>query len=227
MKIGILQTGKVPPALLAENGEYPEMFERLLAGQGFDFESWPVVDNVLPDSPEAADGWLIPGSRHGVYEDHPWLPPLEAFIREIVAAGRPLVGSCFGHQVIAQALGGHVEKYQGGWSVGPKVYDFPDGPKTLHAWHQDQVITPPEGAQTVASNDFCAHAALLYPGKAYTVQPHPEFPDSFTAALIDTRGRGVVPDALLDAARARIGTAIDRSDIAHQIGHFFKTRSLS
>lgn len=227
MKIGILQTGKVPDELRDETGEYPVMFESLLAGQGFDFQTWAVVDGDFPDAPRDADGWLITGSRHGVYEDHPWLPPLEAFIRDIIAADVPLVGVCFGHQVIAQALGGHVEKFKGGWSIGPQVYDFPDGQKTIQAWHQDQVITPPEGAQTVARNDFCAHAALLYPGKAYTVQPHPEFDDVFPAGLIATRGRGVVPDAQLEAAQARLGTPLDRNDIAQQIGLFFRERKIS
>ena len=92
MKIGILQTGHAPEDLIGASGNYDQMFRDLLAGHDFEFETWPVVDGVLPDGPEAADGWLITGSKHGVYEDHAWIKPLEALIREIDAQKRPLAG---------------------------------------------------------------------------------------------------------------------------------------
>ncbi|MBY6161961.1 type 1 glutamine amidotransferase [Mameliella alba] len=227
MKIGILQTGIVVPELAEEHGQYPDMFIKVLKHAGFEFQVWAVVNGEFPPGPEAADGWLVTGSRHGVYEDHDWIAPLEAFIRQIVAADRPLVGICFGHQVIAQALGGKVVKFDGGWSIGPQVYDFAGrGPKTIMAWHQDQVITPPEGAETLASNDFCAHAALLYPGQAYTVQPHPEFDGGFIGGLIESRGPGVVPDPLLQAARAANDTPLDSPELIEDLIHFLKHKRL-
>ena len=226
MKIGILQTGLLPDALKGEFDDYPSMFEDLLDGYGFTFETWAVVKGAFPDGPEAADGWLITGSRHGVYEDHPWIPPLEQLIRDIMQAGRPLIGVCFGHQIIAQALGGEVQKFERGWSVGHKPYHFEDETLILNAWHQDQVITPPEGAQVLAHNDFCANAALLYPGRAYSIQPHPEYGDAFIAGLIRTRGRGVVPDTLLDAAEAGLDGRLDNARVADQFATFFKERTL-
>jgi GMP synthase-like glutamine amidotransferase len=227
MKIGILQTGIVVPELAQTHGQYPEMFMQRLAHAGFTFETWAVVDGDFPPGPEAADGWLITGSRHGVYEDHPWLPPLEDFIRRIVASGRPLVGICFGHQVIAQALGGRAEKFAGGWSIGPQVYDFAGrGPRTVMAWHQDQVTEPPDGAVTLARNAFCEHAALLYPGKAYTVQPHPEFDAAFTEGLIDKRGPGVVPDPLLHQAREALATPLDSAELIDDLIYFLKNSRL-
>ncbi len=145
MQIGILQTGHAPDALIAQTGDYPAMFARLLDGHGLTFRTWAVVDGEFPESIHDAEGWLITGSRHGAYEDHPWIPPLEDFIRDGYAARVPLVGICFGHQIIAQALGGKVEKYPGGWSVGPTDYDFGDETLTLNAWHQDQVVEKPRG----------------------------------------------------------------------------------
>ncbi|SFE55655.1 type 1 glutamine amidotransferase [Roseivivax sediminis] len=227
MKIGILQTGLVPDSLSARWGQYSDMFGALLTSRGFDTEAWSVVENEFPPGPEAADGWLITGSRHGAYEDHAWIPPLEELIRDIHASDRPLVGVCFGHQIIAQALGGTVEKYPGGWAVGAHTYEFGDGPKTINAWHQDQVVARPEGAQLVATNPFCENAALLYGDSIYTVQAHPEFDDAFTQALIDERGPGIVPDALLEGARAKLGAPSDRLSVIDQFERFFRTRRLT
>lgn len=221
MKIGILQTGLAPDELKGTFGEYPGFFERLLSNKGFTFESWSVVENVFPAGPEEADGWLITGSKHGAYEDHPWIPPLEQLIRDIIAADRPLIGVCFGHQIIAQALGGTVEKYEDGWVVGQQEYDFGGETLTINAWHQDQVVTAPEGAQVVAQGNHCANAALLYPGKAFTIQPHPEYGDDFIAGLIDTRGPGVVPDDLMAEARSRMGRPLDNGRMADQFAKFF------
>ncbi|MEM8698769.1 MAG: type 1 glutamine amidotransferase, partial [Pseudomonadota bacterium] len=102
--IGILETGRLPDALLPRHGSYPDMFMRLLRGHGFAFQSWPVLDGDFPPGVASCDGWLITGSRHGAYEGHAWIPPLEAFIREAVSAEIPMVGICFGHQIMAQAL---------------------------------------------------------------------------------------------------------------------------
>jgi GMP synthase-like glutamine amidotransferase len=222
MQIGILQTGHAPDALIGHMGDYPSMFERLLQDQGLSFRTWAVVDGEFPESIHDADGWLITGSRHGAYEDHPWIPPLEAFIRDSYAAAVPLVGICFGHQIIAQAMGGRVEKHPGGWSVGPTEYDFGDETLTLNAWHQDQVVEKPPLAKVIASNDFCQNAALLYDDRALTVQAHPEFQGSFIEGLIRTRGRGLVPDPLLDTAVARLDTPLQDQAIANRIAEFFK-----
>ncbi len=223
MLIGILQTGYAPDAL-REAGDYPDMFERLLEGHGFDFHTWRVVDNEFPESVKDADGWLITGSKHGVYEDHAFIAPLEQFVRDAFAARVPVAGICFGHQIMASALGGRVEKYAGGWSVGPTEYDFEGERLTLNAWHQDQVTAPPPGARTIASTPFCAYAGFAYDDRGLSVQPHPEFSDAFLGGLIDTRGRGAVPEGQLDAAKARLGQPNDSARIAARIAEFFRQK---
>lgn len=222
MKIGILQTGHAPDALIGETGDYDQFFERLLAGHGFTFEVWAVVDGIFPPGPDAAEGWLITGSRYGAYEDHDWIAPLEELIRAIHAARLPMVGICFGHQIIAQALGGKVEKYDGGWSVGRVEYQTQDGPVAINAWHQDQVTELPEGARVLGSTDFCANAILAYDDTILTYQPHPEFSSDFVADLIEARGRGLVPDAQLDAALDRRNAALDTERVASDIAGFLK-----
>ncbi|WP_428925985.1 type 1 glutamine amidotransferase [Marinibacterium sp. SX1] len=222
MKIGILQTGHAPDALLDETGDYDQLFVTLLGGHGFSFRTWAVVDGAaLPDGPEAADGWLITGSRHGAYEDHPWIPPLEDFIRRIQASGRPLVGVCFGHQIIAQALGGKVEKFAGGWAVGRQVYDCDGRAVAINAWHQDQVTELPDGARVLGGNAFAPHAILGYGDTIWTCQPHPEFDSAFVEGLLTHRAPGVVPADLISDARARLDQPTDRLDVADEMARFF------
>ncbi|MBN2740576.1 MAG: type 1 glutamine amidotransferase [Rhodobacteraceae bacterium] len=221
MKIGILQTGQSPDVLREEAGDYPDMFERLLAGRGLEFVRYDVENMELPKDVHECEGWLITGSRHGAYEDHPFIAPLEQFIRDTIAADVPLVGICFGHQIIAQALGGRVEKYPQGWAVGPQDYDFGGEDITLNAWHQDQVTEIPPTAKPIAQNDFCRYPALIYGDRAFSVQAHPEFRDSFVDGLMATRGQGVVPEPLMQAARARLGQPNGSQRIADMIADFF------
>ena len=203
MKIGILQTGHAPEEIIGEQGDYDAMFRRLLDGRGYSFITFNVVDGQFPDGPLAADAWLITGSKHGAYEDHPWIPPLEALIRDIKTSGKPMIGVCFGHQIIAQALGGKVEKFAGGWAVGKQDYTIGGAPMALNAWHQDQVVELPDETEVIGSNAFCANAALVIGGTVLTIQPHPEFTANVIQGLIEHRS-GTVPSELVENARSNL-----------------------
>ncbi len=214
------------PEIEDTHGDFPEMFARLLDGHGFRFADYDVENMVFPASIHDCDGWLLTGSKHGAYDDLPFIPPLEAFIREAYGADVPLVGICFGHQIIAQALGGVVEKFDKGWALGLTGYDFAGlGELQLNAWHQDQVITRPEGATPVASNAFCENAALIYDRRAFTVQPHPEFSGEIVSEYARIRrGTADYPDALMDAVAERAKNPSDNKQLAGQIAQFFKDR---
>ncbi|MBD0866215.1 MAG: type 1 glutamine amidotransferase [Rhodobacteraceae bacterium] len=221
MKIGILQTGHAPDGLRETFGDYDDLFRVLLNGHGFSFDTYNVVDNRFPDGPGMADGWLITGSPHGAYEDLPWIPKLEDLIRASRAAERPLIGVCFGHQIIAQALGGTVEQFKDGWAVGRTEYNMGGVTVPLFAWHQDQVVVPPPDARVLARHPFCENAALAYGDMIWTIQPHPEFHWRFVDGLIKTRGKGVVPDDQLIAAAATLDQPVAQSDIAREMARFF------
>lgn len=222
MHIGILQTGHAIKEIAEIKGDYADMFQHLLGGHGFTFSNYNVVDGEFPAGADSADGWLITGSRHGAYEDHPWIAPLEDLIRAAYAASIPVVGICFGHQIIAQALGGKVVKFPGGWRVGRDHYDMTGvGPLDAYAWHQDQVVEVPEGGTVIGRSDFCKNAIIAYGDRALSYQPHPEFDSEDVDKLIRLRGKGVVPDDLLNAAEATRTEPVNNDLIATQIADFF------
>lgn len=223
MKIGILVCGHAIPEVAETHGDYANWFETLLDGNGFEFVHYDVESMEFPSDIHDCDGWLITGSRHGAYEDHAFIPPLEDFIRKAYAAPVPIVGVCFGHQIIAQALGGIVEKYDGGWAVGRQEYQFDGhGDIALNAWHQDQVMQLPKDAQVIAGNDFCKNAGLVYGDRIFSVQPHPEFSNPIMAQYVELRRNPDIYDPdMMD--RAAEYTKIDNDEmvLARDIAKFF------
>lgn len=222
MLIGILQCGAFPTADGFPDRTYDELYATLLAGRGLSFRSWKVFEMEFPSNVHEAEGWLITGSRHGAYEDLPFIAPLENFIRKAERVRTPMVGICFGHQIMAQAFGGRVEKFTGGWSVGLVEYKIDGEQVPLNAWHQDQVVDKPEAAEVIGSNDFCQFAALTYGSHGFSMQPHPEFDAEAVRLLLETRAPGVVPIDQIEAAKGKLDLPAAQAKTADRIATFFK-----
>ncbi len=228
MKIGILRTGQALPQIKEAHGEFDDLFVELLADEAFSFERFAVLHDEFPDSVNTCDAWLITGSAFSAYEDLPWIARLEDFIRAAHKAEVPMVGVCFGHQIMAQALGGRVEKFDGGWALGPHDYSFDgiDTPVTINAWHQDQVTQLPHNAKTVGRSSFCEHAAISYGTTGYSVQAHPEFDNSLISDLIELR-RSIVPADRVNDALSDLAHKIPSQTVIAQIKAFLKQRILA
>ena len=216
-KLGILLCGDSPEKIIDRYGRYDGLFKKLLGPDAFHYETYSVIEGDIPASIQAADAWLITGSRHGAYDPLPWIAPLEEFIRQAFAASMPMVGICFGHQIMAQALGGKVDKFGGGWITGTKEYrlDALTGVESavLNAWHQDQVLELPDSAHVLGSSEHCRYAAAGYGDHAVSLQPHPEFENDYVELLLQERGK-VLPEDVREAAKASLGQKLNNQPIA-------------
>jgi len=201
------------------------MFRHML-GPGFAIDSFDVAAGELPQDPSDYGAYLITGSPAGVYDPLPWIEPLKEFLR--LAKDRKLVGICFGHQVMAEAFGGHVEKSDKGWGIGLQRYEI----ERVESWmdevagisvpasHQDQVVEQPPNTEVVASSPFTPFAALAWTDRpAISVQFHPEFQPDYAKALISAR-RENMPDP--DGAIASLDKPNDNGLVAAWIRRFLQ-----
>jgi GMP synthase-like glutamine amidotransferase len=230
MKLGILKTGQPPRSLADRFPGYPEMIQGVL-GPVYDYRVFDVQAGELPSS-DAADAYILTGSAAGVYDDLPWIAPLRVWLRG-VDPKIPVMGICFGHQIMADAYGGKVVKSDKGWGGGLQDYAvlqrqpwMTGAGKTfaIPASHQDQVVEAPASARVIAGNDFCPNAGLVYTDRrAASFQGHPEFSPAYAGALVDLRHRkGITDDATSTRLRESLARPNDNALVGSWIRNFFE-----
>jgi GMP synthase-like glutamine amidotransferase len=207
LRVGILECDHVDDRFRGIGGDYTDMFAGLLE---VDLVPYDACNGVLPAAPDECDGWLATGSRWSVYDDLAWIGALSGFVRDVRDAGAPFVGICFGHQLLAHALGGRTEQADIGWGVGAIDTSLPAPPTDarLLYMHQDQVTVLPDGAVVLGRADHCPIAALQL-GAMLGVQAHPEFAVDYVDALLDARVDRIGPAV---TARAKASLALDAID---------------
>jgi GMP synthase-like glutamine amidotransferase len=228
MRLGLLLAGHVAAASTHIAGDYPELFSRLL-GPDVELVRYDLDQDRFPDSGRECDGWLLSPSRCSVYDAHPWIASAEDLLRELLATERPYVGICFGHQLVAQALGATVARADDGWQVGVHDYEIvashpwmrpPQPSVALIASHEDQALSVPDGAELLARSHGCPIAGLSIGSRAWTIQPHPEFVSELADDLL-ARREGLIGAEKARAARATLRRPLDREIVAAWIRAFF------
>lgn len=236
MRIGILECGQTSPDWIEEHGEMAAPFPPFLrsADATLGFQVYKAHRNELPATANECDAWLVTGSPASVHERLPWQPALAQFLVG-AAQQRPVVGICFGHQLLHDALGGEVQRSGKGWGVGVQDYPLQNVPDwapsglpddrtfRLIALHQDQVTTPAAGTRVLAGNAFCPLGITTIGDNVLTIQAHPEMTARLARDIYESQ-RAEQGDAMTDAAVQSLQTRIDSRPAAHWVLAFVRHR---
>lgn len=236
LRIGLLQCGAVHPALVDEFGDYVDLFDAILGDQGVQLRVYDATSGQLPAHADECDGWLVSGSASSVYDELPWIDALSSTLLAILDQEVPLVAICFGHQLLAQALGASVTRADVGWQVGVQRYDLVDGATLPHgvgfpdahaggfhliASHQDQVDELPPGAALVATAERCPIAAYTVGPRVLAIQAHPEFVPGLSRRLIEVRREAVGP--AVEPGLASLDQPLDQTAVARWMAATWRT----
>jgi GMP synthase (glutamine-hydrolysing) len=215
LKLAILDADILYDSLLPRYQCYGKMFKDLLSDvkANWEVEVFSVIEGHYPSDMDQYDAFLLTGSKADSFADTPWIVRLRDFVAQLYQHRKPMVGICFGHQILAHALGGEAGRSDAGWGLGVMQYQvvgklpYIDGHDdvALIVSHQDQVLALPPGAETILSNDFCRFAAFQIPRNVLAIQGHPEFSVAYANDLLTVREHRL-PDRVVKQARQSLST---------------------
>jgi GMP synthase-like glutamine amidotransferase len=223
MRVGILQCDSVSADLQTEFGDYPDMLRRLFVDRAQEpsFVVYRLTAGRFPGSVDECDAWVFTGSTWSTYDHESWIVGAHDFVRALHEARRPTIGVCFGHQLIARALGGEAEKASVGLGVGVHTMgileqrawmDPPRERLSLLVSHQDQITRLPEEAVLLASHDFCPYDMYQIGDHILGLQPHPEFSKAYSRATME-RWRPLIGEEGFRTGVASLAQPVD-TDVA-------------
>jgi GMP synthase-like glutamine amidotransferase len=232
VKIGILEADCLSETLRKQYGSYGDMFQNLLHSidESLVLPRYQVMEFDYPEDIDDCDAYLITGSSSGIYEDEPWIRQLQDYVITLSARKKKLIGICFGHQLIAQALGGQAQKSEKGWGVGlstSTVYiskSWMEPAKETFALlisHQDQVTALPPNAELIAGNDFSAYASYQIGNHILTFQGHPEFTPEYARQRMNDR-REIIGEQRYQQGMVSLNQNADHLLIAKWIINFVR-----
>ncbi|KAI8587035.1 class I glutamine amidotransferase-like protein [Geranomyces variabilis] len=234
LRIALLICDTPLPVVVEKYGDYEKLFGELLR-QGaaaysastkpvnLEIEAFNVVEGQYPVDISNFSAFVLTGSKYSAYEDLDWINKLKRFMQRVDAESTAkVVGVCFGHQIVAEALGGKVVKNPAGWEVGwtPTTLT-PLGETTLrtgmkvhnvHQMHQDHVSVLPPGFKVLASTDKCPIQMAVRGDRYLTIQGHPEFTAGVVTEIVKARQASNVfaPD-MASTVLSRVDNAVDNS----------------
>ncbi len=226
MKIALLICDQVNEDLLHIQGGYSDMFLKLFPQ--IDFEVFNVFKGQFPANANDFDAYLTNGSRRSVYDKEDWIDQLKAFVRDIYSAQKKYVGVCFGHQLLAEALGGKVAKAASGWSVGVHQFILKEKESWMTPFHQklnllmmcqDQVQVLPLNSKVLAVTKTCPVGMFQVGSNMLGIQAHPEFSKAYDNALMELRNERIGTEVVKKGKKS-LKKSVDREIIAQWIFQF-------
>ena len=236
LKIGILLSDHVLDDLQEKHGNQDNFYRRIFqeTNQDVTIEIYDVTQFTYPKSLNECDGYIITGSKLSVYDNVRWITELEEFVTDLFLNKRPLLGVCFGHQLIAKALGGEVKKADIGWVLGVQSYEF----KTNYPWleymnedvqlihsHQDQVMRLPERATLVASNKHVPNSMYYIEDHVMCMQGHPEFTNAYAYDVLCKRRDVLGEEQFKQAESSLLNEKTDYLEVTNWWLEFFKSKN--
>jgi len=233
LTIGILLTDHVVPELINEHGDQTDFYDYIfnLADPAINLRFYDVVLDHYPESIDECDGYLITGSKLSVYDAEDWIRKLENYVQLLNEKKKALLGVCFGHQLIAKALGGKSERASIGWTLGVQDYDFRDtfpwvedqsqSVGLIHS-HQDQVTQLPKQAELIASNTRVPIAMFKIGDHVMSMQGHPEFTPEYAHAVATMRKEILGEEVYKKASDSLKNQIADNVEVAKWWVDFFK-----
>ena len=229
----IIEAGFINPALAKQYPSYSEMFSVFLKtnSRNWKVTSYDIYNNNFPSNIDFYDGFLITGSSFGVYENYKWIIQTIRIINNILDKNKQIVGICFGHQIIAQAISGLVEKSNNGWGVGIKEIKFHKQKPWFHnkidnlrliSFHQDQVIKIPDYADHLGGNSFCKYYSFGVENFVFTLQGHPEFSKKYALDLLHLRRKSIGKERYLTSKQELQSQANDGKLVGNLIANFLE-----